>query len=127
MDVDWKDIDRWHRQRGWLGIGYHFVIRRNGSVEKGRDIDAIGAHARGYNKNSIGICLVGGVDEDGDPDDNFTYDQYRSLEVLCEKLIQKYPKAKIIGHNAVNPHKACPCFDWEAWLETLDFYPVEEV
>src|SRR5690606_114532 len=62
MDIGAKEIDVWHKQRGWSKIGYHFVIRRNGVIEKGRDISEVGAHVEGYNKNSIGICMVGGID-----------------------------------------------------------------
>ena len=59
MDIGAADIDRWHRQRGWRKIGYHYVIRRNGEVETGRDMDAVGAHCKGMNDKSVSICLVG--------------------------------------------------------------------
>jgi hypothetical protein len=61
-DIGAQEIDRWHRQRGWRMIGYHYVIRLDGTVEEGRDETIPGAHARGYNRTSIGICLIGGMD-----------------------------------------------------------------
>ena len=61
MDIGAKDIDRWHREKGWLGCGYHKVIRRDGTVEDGRPMNKAGAHVRGINRQSIGICLAGGM------------------------------------------------------------------
>lgn len=119
MDVGAKEIDRWHRERGWLGIGYHFVIRRDGKVETGRQIDAPGAHAEGYNAKSVGVCLVGGINEKGRPECNFTEAQWASLSSLVRSLKETYPSAKVIGHSDVNPGKACPCFDVPAWYAKL--------
>ena len=119
QDIGARDIDRWHRARGFLKIGYQFVIRRDGTVEKGRDLDEVGAHAEGYNSRSVGICLVGGVEADGKtPQDNFTADQWSSLEGLLMKLKHQYPQAKIIGHREVS-RKACPSFDVQAWLASV--------
>lgn len=118
MDIGVKEIDRWHRARGFFKIGYHFVIRRNGVVEKGRAIEEPGAHAKGYNHKSIGICLVGG-DEDMTTND-YTDAQWAALKALLDELHGSYPEAKIIGHNEVNPHKACPSFDVQEWLASLD-------
>lgn len=121
-DIGAKEIDRWHRDRGWLMIGYHFVIRRNGHAEEGRPIDTPGAHVEGYNHCSIGICMVGGVDADGQPENNFTDDQFAELAVLLISLKAKFPKAVIQGHRDF-PHvaKACPSFDVRAWWkETVD-------
>ena len=120
MDVSAKDIDRWHRERGWLGIGYHFVIKRDGTLEKGRHISASGAHAKGYNNRSIGICLVGGVAEDKKtPENNFTEAQMLSLKCLLMKLTEDFPQAEVIGHRDVNPHKACPSFNARAWWKDI--------
>ncbi|MGL5917803.1 MAG: N-acetylmuramoyl-L-alanine amidase, partial [Cetobacterium sp.] len=100
--VDAKEIDRWHRQRGWLKIGYHFVIRRDGFQQIGRDLNEIGAHAKGHNHHSIGICLVGGVKEDKvTPEDNFNESQRETLYRLLLKLRAAYPKAEIITHRSV--------------------------
>lgn len=120
MDIGAKEIDRWHRQRGWLGIGYHFVIRRNGTVEEGRHIDKAGAHAVNYNNKSVGVCLVGGVKEDKKtPEANFTNEQYKALVALLKRLKEKYPSAKIIGHNEIAA-KACPSFNVQNWLKTVN-------
>lgn len=120
MDIGLDEIDRWHRQRGWKGIGYHYVIRRGGALEKGRDNAEIGAHATGHNKTSLGICLVGGIDERGRSDANYTEGQWKSLEILVRELQKAYgiPNENIIGHNQVAA-KACPCFDVPAWVKDV--------
>ena len=68
MDIGRDEIDSWHKARGWSGIGYHYVIRRDGRIESGRPVEQAGAHASGYNANSIGICLVGGINHNGKPE-----------------------------------------------------------
>lgn len=111
MNIGVKEIDRWHRAKGWLGCGYHFVIRRDGTVEKGRDEKVAGAHVSGMNYCSIGICLVGGVKEDKvTPDNNFTDAQFESMKTLVTQLLAKYPGAKVRGHKDF-AKKACPCFE----------------
>ena len=65
QDFTAADIDCWHRERGFNGIGYHYVIRLDGKLEKGRDVSLAGAHCRGWNERSVGICYIGGVDENG--------------------------------------------------------------
>lgn len=110
QDIGAAEIDMWHKKQGWDEIGYHFVIRRNGETEKGRDIEIAGAHCKGQNKNSIGICLAGGIDENGRAKNNFTEKQFQSLRNLAAKLKKEYPNAAIHGHNEF-ANKACPCFD----------------
>jgi N-acetylmuramoyl-L-alanine amidase len=105
-----KDIDKWHKARGWKGIGYHYVIDLDGKIEKGRSEDQIGSHCVGHNKNSIGICYIGGLDKDGNPKDTRTKEQKEALWNLLRQLLCKYPKATIHGHNEFST-KACPCFD----------------
>jgi len=121
MDIGAAEINQWHLDRGWNGIGYHFVIRRDGEVEVGRDIDEVGAHAKGYNQESIGICMVGGRGVDGKPEDNFTDNQWESLEDLVDILEETYPDAEVFGHNELNPHKACPSFDVQDWLDGMSY------
>lgn len=118
MDIGRKEIDRWHRQKGWLKIGYHFVIRRNGTVEKGRDLSEAGAHAVGYNDRSLGICLIGGVNDQMKAEANFTQAQWSALIRLLKELKALYPDAKIIGHNEV-ASKSCPSFNVQEWLKTV--------
>lgn len=119
--TDAKVIDRWHRQRGFLMIGYHFVIKTDGTVEPGRDEDSIGAHVEGYNARSIGVCMVGGVDANGPagkPVNNFTPAQFTSLTRLLMELRRKYPKVVIQGHRDFpNVAKACPSFDVKPWVK----------
>lgn len=105
-----KDIDLWHRQRGWRMIGYHYVIRRDGTVEKGRTEETIGAHCAGHNSHSIGICYEGGLDAKGTPCDTRTPQQKAALRKLLDQLRKKYPSSVILGHHDLDTGKACPCF-----------------
>jgi N-acetyl-anhydromuramyl-L-alanine amidase AmpD len=127
MDIGVDEIRRWHLDRGWSDIGYHFVIRRDGTVEPGRPVSAVGAHAKGFNATSIGICLVGGVNDIGFADANYTRAQYDALErtlisltrrghVLAEQLGVDLIPPGIVGHRDLpGVTKACPCFDVRAW------------
>ena len=137
-DIGRREIDRWHKAKGWRGIGYHFLIRRNGDIEIGRQLHEVGAHAKGFNKlpnknapQSWGICLAGGVDANGKPEDNFTAEQQLSLAILLTGLKQRAPNASILGHRDLFPDlngdgvidkndwlKDCPCFDVRAWCAT---------
>ncbi|QLI47572.1 N-acetylmuramoyl-L-alanine amidase [Pseudomonas phage vB_PsyP_3MF5] len=116
MDIGLREIRQWHRQRGWLDIGYHFVIRRDGTVETGRPVNTIGAHVEGHNYESVGVCLVGGINTTGAPENNFTDSQFKTLRELLDKLKVDYPSAKIVGHRDLDPNKACPSFDVASWL-----------
>ena len=120
MDVGAKEIRQWHvKGNGWGDIGYHGVIRRDGTLESGRSMDKPGAHTSGNNKDSIGICLVGGVAEDGKtPESNFTPAQWKTLERTVRDLLQKFPKATVHGHNEF-AKKACPSFDVRKWWDAI--------
>ena len=110
QDFDASDIDRWHKARGWSGIGYHYVVKLDGTLERGRDINKTGAHAFGYNKKSIGICYIGGVDMEGKPADTRTDEQKRTLKKLIGMISGYFPKATIHGHSEFSK-KACPSFN----------------
>ena len=118
QDIDAKEIDIWHRGRGFLEIGYHFVIKRNGMVEIGRDLMDVGAHVKRYNRNSVGICMVGGVSQKDHtvPENNFTEEQWVSLYTLIQDMMGEFPTARVLGHNEVSS-KACPSFNVQEWLE----------
>jgi len=122
MDIDIKDIDRWHRERGFLKVGYHYVIKRDGTTQIGRDLMESGAHVKSYNHKSVGICIVGGVAEVDikKPEFNYTDEQITSLKILLTTLKEKFPEARIMGHNEVSA-KACPSFDVQKWLLENDF------
>lgn len=110
-DYTVKDIDRWHKARGWKGIGYHYVVYRDGSIHEGRPECEVGAHCSGHNTHSIGVCYIGGCDKDGKtPKDTRTEAQKKSLIILLKMLKREYPKATIHGHRDFAP-KACPSFD----------------
>lgn len=108
--VDAKIIDRWHRQKGYRKIGYHYVIREDGIVEKGRDEAEVGAHCLGYNNGSIGICYCGGRGRDGKPADTRTLPQKTALVRLVQDLCRRYKIIDIAGHCEF-ANKACPCFN----------------
>lgn len=130
MDIGADTIRKWHKDKGWSDIGYHYVIKRNGTIELGRPVERMGAHVRGYNKNSIGICMVGG-EYDGDakddhsfPENNFNLVQFESLRELVNDIEVDYGVTEICGHRDLSPDKnndgevtidewlkVCPCFD----------------
>jgi len=103
-----EDIHKWHLARNWSGIGYHYVIKVNGTPEKGRPEFWQGAHAKGHNKDSIGICLIG--------TDKFSLEQWVTLKFYIKYLLKKYPDVKVIGHNEVS-NKTCPGFDVQEWMK----------
>ncbi len=109
-NVSAADIRAWHIARGFADIGYHYIIALDGTVEPGRDISIAGAHARGYNANSVGVCYVGGLDASGNPADTRTAAQRQALLSVLRDLKSRFPDARIIGHRDVAA-KACPCFD----------------
>ncbi len=124
QDFSASDIDRWHKQRGWSGIGYHYVVKLDGTVEKGRPDSKIGAHVKGHNRNSIGVVYVGGIDYNLAPKDTRTIAQKEALVSLLQHLKCEFPNAEILGHRdfskdinnngIIEPFefmKACPCFD----------------
>lgn len=123
VNVDAAEIRRWHRQKGWRDIGYHYVIKRDGTVEKGRPDDQPGAHEPRINSHSIAICLVGGSPPNGSKEakaglgeNNYTPAQWASLAKLVISLHAKHPTAVVLGHRDVpGVRKACPSFDAKAW------------
>ena len=112
-DFPVEALRRSHVARGFADIGYHFYITRDGTLHRCRPVNQIGAHAAGWNDQSIGICYEGGLDENGQPADTRTYAQRCTLLDLLRQLRRDYPQARILGHYQLSPyiHKACPCFD----------------
>ena len=131
QNIGAEEIRHWHVvDNGWREIGYHYIIRRDGIVEKGRPEDEIGAHVKDYNVASLGICMVGGVNDKGKAEANFTPPQWKALSTLVRKMKQKYPKAAICGHRDLSPDlnhdgcitpneyvKECPSFDVRDWVK----------
>jgi N-acetylmuramoyl-L-alanine amidase len=116
QDIGAETIREWHLANGWRDIGYNYVIRRNGALEYGREESEAGAHVEWYNSVALGICLVGGIDASGKPENNFTQEQFAALKALLIYLKQKYPTAKIQGHRDFpRVAKACPSFDVKSW------------
>ena len=104
------DIHKLHLNFGWDGIGYHKVIQRNGIIEMGRPEYWVGAHVFGYNKDSLGVCLIG--------KNKFTKKQFLSLEYVLRNWKKRYPKAKILGHYEFNnTTKTCPNFNVKNWCK----------
>lgn len=125
MDIGREEITKWHKARGFREIGYHFVIRRNGGVERGRWVLIPGAHVKGYNSVSVGVCMVGGVDSDMKPEDNFTGDQWGALLDVVSTLKGDFPEAKIVGHTELDSGKACPSFDVQQWVKRVNLIKEE--
>ena len=118
-------IDSWHRKDNhWkFGIGYHYVIRRNGAIEEGRPEWMVGAHCLHHNAHSIGVCYEGGYDARGQPADTRTAEQKQAMRTLLEQLHQRYPRALIVGHRDLDPTKDCPGFPGIA-QEYADLQPL---
>ena len=121
-DFKVADVDRWHRQRGWRCIGYHYVIELDGTVRKGRREGFTGAHCKGYNSRSLGICYIGGLSADDHPKDTRTPAQLQAMQDLLRFLLRKYPDALVAGHNQLAP-KACPSFDVPRWAASIGIPP----
>lgn len=129
-----EDIRKWHKQRGFNDIGYHYVIDLDGTVEQGRPIEQAGAHCTGHNAHSIGICYIGGAywrdgvnakgkpikGKDGKavliPKDTRTILQRMAMKELVAQLREQFPHATVHGHREF-ANKACPCFDIQAEFE----------
>lgn len=131
QDFRAADIDKMHRARGFAMIGYNYVIDLDGQVEIGRPLDRDGAHCstagfsgKAYNKHSIGICYIGGLDKNGKAKDTRTLAQKQSMSTLVYRLMEKYPIVEVLGHRDTSPDlngdgfinrtewiKECPCFD----------------
>lgn len=115
-EFDVEDLRRWHvDDRGWSDVGYHYVITTDGTIQDGRPIERAGAHVRHHNADSIGICLIGGVNKNWKPVANFTDKQWESLARLVRMLKAEYTGATVHGHNEFS-NKACPSFDVQEWL-----------
>jgi N-acetylmuramoyl-L-alanine amidase len=122
MDIGVNDLRKWHKSQGWEDVGYHWIIRRNGALEEGRAEEMIGSHVKGYNAVSVGVCLVGGVEQEEwtQAENNFTEAQFATLRRILVELKTRYPEAKIQGHRDFpNVRKACPSFDVAAWLKEV--------
>ena len=142
-DFKAKDIDRWHKQRGFKKIGYHYVIDLDGTVEKGRNDNEVGAQAIGYNDKSLGVVYIGGLDKDGKtPKDTRTEAQKQSMLKLVKELISKYniPVKNVIGHRetskdlngdgVISPNewiKACPSFEVADFRKELEEKPIDNI
>ena len=123
MDIGAKDIDLWHRQRGFLKIGYHYVIKRDGTREVGRELNETGAHCLAYNHKSVGVCMVGGVDRAGEgakAENNFTEAQWTTLKLTVDELRDQYKDAFVVGHRDLQAGKECPSFDVKRWMDGMD-------
>ena len=119
-----QQLDAMHRRRGFNGTGYHYYIRRSGEICTGRPINVVGAHAKGYNAKSVGICYEGGLDQNGKAMDTRTLDQRVALRRVIDGLLRRFPGSRLCGHRDLSPDlngngviepyewtKMCPCFD----------------
>jgi N-acetylmuramoyl-L-alanine amidase len=129
QDISAATIREWHKKQGWSDIGYHYVIRLSGAIEKGRDDKTVGSHVKGWNTGSIAIVYAGGLDANGKPKDTRTSAQRAAMRGLIRTLRMQHPKADVMGHRDLSPDKDgdgvierhewlkdCPCFDVRAWV-----------
>lgn len=138
-DIGSAQIDIMHKAKGWDGIGYALVVRRDGRVETGEALGRRGAHVRGLNSVSVGICMIGGIDENGKSENNFTDEQWKAAKHVFEFLTLLYPDAQHTGHRDLSPDldadgrvqrheflKDCPCYSVAQWIEN-DLQPVRDL
>lgn len=139
MDIGSAQIDIMHKAKGWDGIGYHLVIKRNGSVETGEGLGQRGAHVKGLNSVSVAVCMIGGVGEDGKAENNFTDEQWQAAKHVFEFLTLLYQDAQHCGHRDLSPDrdgdgrvqrheflKDCPCYSVAQWIEN-DLAPLDNL
>lgn len=117
MDIGVEEIRKWHtdpkpKGNGWSDIGYHFVITRSGDIQVGRPLERTGAHTKGHNKGTIGICWVGGMNEAKDAaEDNRTDIQKELMLALIDTLIERFPTIKKISGHRDYANRDCPCYN----------------
>lgn len=115
-----RQIDLWHKEKGWAGIGYHYFVRKNGEIYRGRPEWSIGAHVQGMNHCSIGICAEGDFDKELSMDDS----QKRSIQNLIDSIKMHYPNAKIVGHREIGssdcPGKHYPLDYFKKWEQNAE-------
>ena len=120
-DIGVRELDRRDREAGFLGIGYHFVVRRDGRVEKGRALQRASAFIPGHNSNSIAICMVGGENENGHELGNYMTEQFDSLLRLLSGLSQTFPDAEVMGHrDLLGSATSSPHFNVRVWWSYLN-------
>ena len=139
QDIGAAQIQVMHKARGFDDIGYGMVIRRDGRCELGEDLKKRGAHVKGLNSVSVGICMIGGVDEDGNAENNYTPEQWAAAKHVYEFFTLLWPDAEHVGHRDLSPDlnrdgrvqrnefvKDCPCFSVQQWVEN-DLRPVDDL
>nr|WP_270457896.1 N-acetylmuramoyl-L-alanine amidase [Bacteroides intestinalis] len=120
-DYTVEQLLRDHRTRGFRTIGYHFYVRRDGTVSQHRRLLEVGAHCRPFNRCSIGVCYEGGLDAEGHPANTLTQEQFEHLEQLLTKLLKLFPEAQLRGHRDMpgSVPKACPCLDCQSVFRAI--------
>lgn len=115
-----EDVHQWHLDKNWSGIGYHYVIQADGTLQVGRGIDYDGAHVYQHNKNTIGVAMAGGMTVDKVIAENtFTKDTLYVLDDLIRKLMCMYPDVPIYGHREIDAHRSCPCMDIPEFIKGM--------
>ncbi len=128
IDAQVEEITRWHKGRGFRTIGYHYVIGRRGEVRQGRSVREAGAHVKGHNKTSIGICLIGGKDSRREDSfgSHYTAEQDAALRRLIGDLLRDHGDLDIKGHNDYTDLKGCPGFRADRWLAVMPPKPATQ-
>lgn len=131
QDLDVEDIRKMHLARGFNDVGYHYIIKRDGTVQKGRADNVVGAHVAGHNTGSLGICCIGGIERATGPNvgvDNRTQAQKDATVLLVQDLLRKHPTAQVVGHRDMPGAKTqCPGFNAQSWWASVDTGSAETV
>lgn len=130
QDVSAATIKGWHLKQGWSDIGYHYVVRLDGRIEKGRPDTVVGSHVKGWNTGSIAIVYVGGLDRDGKAKDTRTAAQKKGLKEIINRMLALHKSPLVMGHRDLSPDKdgdgvvekhewlkECPCFSVGDWIK----------
>lgn len=115
QSFDITDVDQWHKQRGFSMVGYHYYIKLDGTIQEGRNLEQVGAHCKGQNSDSIGICFEGGKNSDGSKWDSPLSAQLDSWHTLYQYLCLMFGNLPLKGHYEYS-EKSCPNFDIDEFL-----------
>jgi N-acetylmuramoyl-L-alanine amidase len=117
----YDDVKASHLERGFDDIGYHYLIEHNGTVRLGRHVSRVGAHCKGYNANSVGVCVVGSFEDGSMPTD----EQWDAVSSLCADLLRQHPGSELFGHKELKP-TLCPGFDPQKLRDTINLMECED-
>ena len=134
-DVDISDVREWHvKGNGWTDVGYHYVIKLDGTIQNGRPVRKMGAGVKGHNRDTIHVAYVGGCDNTGQPANTMNTAQMGAIYEICTALGRVFGALELIGHNDLTDEKACPSYNVREtmgelveWCQTPDQNPPKSI